>query len=345
MKLRIPRVPNAIITATCAAVMLGLIATGEGALSQAAGQPSGVIAPGRHIGLGAWTAGLYDPASGTLDPGALSAYEQLTRKRVLYAHYYLGWQYLANPVILSQFGTLRAHGWQPVVSVSPYYFSGCSPTTLPLYRAIAEGKCDAFLRAAGRNLSQLKQPFYMLFAYEMNNPQNPWSISGTGSTNADFVAAWRHMYTVFAEEQAIDVVWVFCPNIPNTAASPYSAIYPGDAYVDWVGMDGYNWGTTQSWSKWTSFAGVFEGPYDTLVHIAPNKPVMIGEVNTTNQGGDKGAWYTDMLTKQLPYNYPNIQAVMFYNEDRTAQEHVNWRVDVTPESLRAYIQGVHSQVY
>jgi beta-mannanase len=299
----------------------------------------------RHIGLGAWTTGFYDPTTGTLNPAALQNFEQLTGKNVDYAHYYLDWADLASPAILTQASVLHSHGWTPVISTAPYFFSGCPSSHLPLYQAIASGQCDTFLRAAGATLAKLNAPMYLAFAYEMNNPDNAWSVPSTGSTPAEFVAAWRHMFNVFQAQGATNVLWVFDPNLPNVPADSDSSLYPGAAYVDWVGLDGYNWGSTQTWSKWTSFSGVFGGSYDLLGKIAPTKPMMVVEVNSTDAGGSKAAWYTDMLTRAVPEDFPRIKILMLYNENRTAQEHVNWLVNSSPAALRAYSAGVHSKYY
>ncbi len=308
-------------------------------------QPHKKVVEQRHIMFGAWTEGLFDASTGTLHPEKLVAFEKLIHKKVSLAHYYLGWEALANPSLVTQFNTLRSYGWEPMLNVNPYYFSGCKATQIPLYKAIAEGKCDAFLHKAGKNLSKSKQPFYLLFAWEMNNKDNEWSIPYTGSTSDDFIAAWRHMHTIFKQEKATKVVWVFCPNVPDVASIPYNKIYPGNDYVDWLGLDGYNWGTTQSWSQWVSFAGVFTASYTRMTSLGQNKPLLIAEVNTTNQGGDKGAWYSDMLTKQIPYNFPKIAAVVIFNENRSKQENVDWGVNVTQSSLHAFISAIHSQFY
>lgn len=299
----------------------------------------------RHIILGAWTKGLIDPATQKIHPEKLLAFQRLVHKKVSIAHYYIGWEALADPKLINQFATIRKYDWEPMVNVNPYYFSECPATNLPLYRAISDGRCDDFLRKAGKNLKHVKQPFYLLFAWEMNNPQNEWSIEHTGSTSQDFVTAWQHIHTIFAEEGASNIIWVFCPNIPNDPQAPYAKIYPGDAYVDWVGLDGYNWGTTQPWSQWTNFSGVFGGSYKTLSTIAPKKPMLIAEVNTTNEGGDKGAWYEDMFTEQLPYHFPRIKMVVIFNEDKSKNEHVNWNVDISPNALKSFISGVHTKFY
>ncbi len=82
-----------------------------------------------------------------------------------------------------------------------------------------------------------------------------------------------------------------------------------------------------------------------MASLAPDKPMVIAEVNSTDQGGNKGAWYKEMLTKEIPYNFPLVKAVVIYNEDRTKQEKVNWKVDVNKESLEAFKSSVKSSFY
>jgi len=299
----------------------------------------------KQIMLGAWTEGLYSAESQKLQPEKLDAFESLIDKKLSIAHYYRGWEALSDPNLVTEFEILGRHKWQAMINVNPYFFSQCPASDLPLYKAIATGKCDDFLRRAGKNLSQVKQPFYLLFAWEMNNDLNAWSVTTSGSSSQDFIDAWRHMHQIFEEEKATNVIWVFCPNIPDVAATSYRSLYPGDDYVDWIGLDGYNWGTTQSWSEWISFRGVFMSPYTTLTEIAPTKPLMIAEVNTTDQGGDKGNWYREMFKKEIPTNFPKIAAIVIYNEDRTVQEKVNWKVDVSEDSLQGFKDGVRSRYY
>jgi len=300
--------------------------------------------PQRHITLGAWTQDLFDAKTQKLHPEKLTQFEQMIQKKVSIAHYYIGWEALADPKLIKQFQTLRSNGWEPMLNVNPYYFSQCPASSVPLYKAIAEGKCDKFLHQAGKNLSKVPQPFYLVFAWEMNNPENEWSVVHTGSTSQDFVAAWRHIHTIFQQEKATNVLWVFCPNVPDISETPYTKLYPGSQYVDWIGLDGYNWGTTQSWSQWASFAGVFTSSYNKITHIAPTKPLVIAEVNTTNQGGDKGEWYKDAFAQAIPYEFPKIKAVVIFNEDRK-NENVNWKVDISKNSLNSFISAIHTKFY
>lgn len=301
--------------------------------------------PQRQILFGAWTEGLFDAKKRTLHVEKLKEFETLIDKKVSIAHYYRGWEYMSDPILLKEFQTLRENGWTPMINMNPYFFEKCQAKESTLYKAIADGECDDFLRASGKNLSQIKEPFFLLFAWEMNNRDLAWSIETSGSTSEDFRNAWRHMHDIFEEEGAKTIDWVFAPNTFADGSPAYVDMYPGDAYVDWTAIDGYNWGTSQSWSQWSSFSGTFTTSYRHLLSIAPSKPIMISEFNTTDQGGNKADWYKEALTKEIPYNFPQIKAIVIYNEDRSAQEKVNWKVDATPESLNAFKDAINAKFY
>lgn len=304
--------------------------------------PSPTIA--RKITLGAWTEGLFEANTKTLHPEKLSEFENLINKKLTVAHFYIGWESLNKPEFISHLDTINNNGWQPMVNVNPYFFESCL-SDLPLYEAIAAGVCDDFLHAAGKNLSQIKNPFYFVFAWEMNNDQHQWSIPYSASTPKDFVNAWRHVHTIFEEEGVKNIIWVFCPNVPENKSLTYSQFYPGDGFVDWLGIDGYNWGTTQKWSSWVSFEGVFTGAYKSITELSPDKPLVIAEVNSTDQGGDKSKWYEDAFLVQIPHNFPKIKMIVIFNEDKTETENVNWKVDVNRESLDMFKKVIQSDYY
>lgn len=307
--------------------------------------------PLRHIELGFWTQGLYDAQTNLIHPEALLSLQKTINKKVAIAHYYVGWEDLPKPDFLQNIQLLQKNNWTPMISSNPYFFANsdvigakCPTTAQTLYAAIASGACDTFLHAAGKNLSTINKPFYFVFAWEMNNKSNQWSIPYTRSNPADFIAAWRHIHDIFMQEKVKNILWVFDPNVPEDNVS-YKSMYPGDRYVDYFGLDGYNWGVTQSWSSWESFGDIFTKSYNQLLSINPHKKIILVEVNTTDEGGDKGAWYTDMLTHQIPSVFPQISAVVFYNEDRSVQEGINWKVDVNEESLKSFVSAIHTPFY
>ncbi len=280
----------------------------------------------RYIQIGAWTQGFWDKSTNKIKIAKLSEFEMLIGRKVDIAHLYLGWEYLDKPEVIALLQESDRQDWTLLLSINPYFFNECEYSDLPLYRAIAEGACDNFLKSIKATLAKYNKPFFLRFAWEMNIKPNEWSLFYTRSTPSDFIKAWRHIHDHISSKSESNIKWVFCPNVLNGNATDFEKMYPGDEYVDWTCLDGYNWGTTQSWSKWQSFDQIYDESYQRLVKIAPDKPMMIGEVNAASEGGDKSVWFRDMLLWQIPFRYPNIQAVVLYNENRSLQEGVDWTI-------------------
>ncbi len=294
--------------------------------------------PSRVVMLGMWNQGFWDEKTRTLHPENLLTVEQKVGKHMAIAHYYLGWELLGNQSIIPQLQEIVRNGWRPMVSANPYFFDSCPANGSTLYKAIANGNCDAFLHSVGRTLKQFGMPIFLRFAWEMN-------IDSISCNSSDFTLAWKHFRDIVNSEGATNVLWVWSPNTMTNTSVPYADLYPGNAYVDWTGLDGYNWGTTQPWSHWQSFSEIFSQSYNALISLAPTKPLMLGEVNTTNVGGDKALWYTDVLSMQIPLNFSHIKAIVFYNEDRTTSENVNWLIDINQSSLSAFSKGIKNPIY
>jgi len=95
----------------------------------------------------------------------------------------------------------------------------------------------------------------------MNGNWYPWSGRDErrrlGWRGQDTSAAYRHAHDLFVADGGDHVVWVWCPlvdDVPNESWNHWTNYYPGDAYVDWVGLDAYNWGTSSSCCTWEDSA-------------------------------------------------------------------------------------------
>jgi len=287
--------------------------------------------PERNVYVGAWVGGFYDNDKKELDTTVLKKFEQDIGKKVAFANIYSEWAYLANESLLVTLRSISSNGWTPIISSNPYFFEGCEKQDdESLYKTIASGSCDEFLREVAQNLRSYKKPIFLRFAWEMNLPDMYWSVDKTHSTPADFRAAWRHFHDIMEEESADNVLWVLSFNTSSAKTTPYRDLYPGDSYVDWVAIDGYNWGNTHDWSAWTDFNGVFRNSYNELIALT-DKPVMLSEVNSapTGTGGDKARWLHDMLAVQIPAKFPGVSAFVFFNEEKSAGEKVDWRMEIS----------------
>lgn len=213
--------------------------------------------------------------------------------------------------------------WQPRIRNARGQFTGVP------YREIAQGKHDPYLRKFAREIWQVGTPINISFAPEMNGNWGVYQL-GPSNTPADFVRAWQQLVRVFRSERA-PVRWIWAVNIqfPDMKNS-YRSLYPGDAWVDEVGLDGYNWGTTHSWNRWLSFQDTFGPSYQELKRLT-TKPIQLGEVGSVEQGGDKARWIKEMC-RDLPGFKRVRRAFWFHLKDGA----VDWRITTSAASLEAF---------
>lgn len=195
-----------------------------------------------------------------------------------------------------------------VVSAGEIPVVSMNTKTVPL-ALIASGAYDSSIRTWMQEAASWGHPFFLIFDVEMNGSWEPYAPGNNGNTAADYVAAWRHVHDLAVQAGATNITWVWCPNVdPSNMFTPYAQLYPGDAYVNWTGLDGYNKGGT----SWRSFSTIFNSSYKNLLQLAPSKPIMISQIASEESGGSKAAWITDLLS-QLPQNYPQIKALSWFN--------------------------------
>ena len=220
-----------------------------------------------------------------------------------------------QPFYAGDFARVRARGAIPLLTWGSW--DDAEDENQPRFglAGIARGEHDAYLRSWAAGAAAWGHPLFLRFNWEMNGWwQFPWSAQLNGNTAGDYVAAWRHVREVFEATGATNVTWVWCPNVVSKETTPLAALYPGDAYVDWVALDGYNWGTDYG-NRWQTFTEVYLESYSALRQLAPTKPIMIAEIGSQENGGDKAAWIKDALGTQLPVNFPAIKALAWFNWD------------------------------
>ncbi len=210
-------------------------------------------------------------------------------------------------------------------------------------RSIWSGDHDAFIRAWATGASRWGGRIYLRPMHEMNGDWYSWGRGVNGNTPGDFIAAWRHMHDIFVAAGATNVKWVFSPNVRYGQEYPFADLYPGSAYVDWVGLDGYNWGLDDHLGRpaWQSFEEIFGATYREVIALAPGKPLMISETASTENGGSKADWIRQTFEDDLP-RFPQIRAVIWFNQ---ADGPSDFRVSSSPASLAAFRAVFDSPAY
>ncbi len=274
------------------------------------------------------------------DPSSIDRFADTTGKRPAIVMWFQGWEN-DGEFDEPRLDAVSRRGAMPMVTWEPWNHRQEVKQSKYALRKIASGKHDAYIRRWARDAAAWDKPLYLRFAHEMNGSWYPWGVQVNGNTRAQYVAAWRHVVRIFRQEGATKVRWVWSPSaevLGNGVA--FEEIYPGDDYVDWVALDGYNWGTTRSHSDWTSLAKLFGPSYDVLTAMT-DKPIMIAEMASAEAGGDKAAWIRDGFLEGVPSRLPKVEAVVWFNSDKEA----DWRVDSSVRALEAYRDVATSPLY
>ena len=176
----------------------------------------------------------------------------------------------------------------PIVSLELWSWHDKKGRYLP---RLERGEYDAALASWAAAARREGGPVFLRFGFEMNGNWFSW--------NGDperFRRVWRRAREIFRRAGARNVTWVWSPNVvsvPETAANSMHRYYPGDDAVDWVALDGYNFGDDHDqWHRWESFASVFRDALDDFQERYPGKPVMIAETGCA-RGPHKAQWIRD----------------------------------------------------
>jgi hypothetical protein len=287
------------------------------------------------IQLGAYVRGA--PGSGQ----TMDEYANLVGQRPGIVMWYRGFD---QPLMYSsETANLSARGSTPMVSLEPVDQNG---TDIPLSQ-IAAGNYDSYIHKGAEVAKAWGGRIMIRFAYEMNLSPDagiPWGggpSAVAGNTAADYIAAWRHVVGIYRADGATNAEFVWAPNVDD-GGIPFNQYFPGDEWVDDVGLDGYNWGSAfeSTGHKWLSLGDTFASSYATLTQLS-SKPVIFTETASSEVGGDKAGWIRRGFLNELPQRFPRVSGVIWFN----VQKEADWRVDSSQASLDAYREVASSSLY
>ena len=231
---------------------------------------------------------------------------------------------------IAELNAVRARGAVPLLTWEPWAWGG-GGLEQPAYSLdrITAGDFDARILEWGQALTAWGQPVMLRFAHEMNGNWYPWAEGVNGNQTGDYVQAWRHVHDVVASTGAGNVQWVWSPNVPYWGSTDLAGLYPGAAYVDIVALDGYNWGTSAAWSSWVSPQALFAPGIAQLRTLAPGKPILIAETASSEAGGSKAAWNTDLVSYLAAQ--PDVMGFVWFH----FQKETDWRINSSASSASA----------
>jgi mannan endo-1,4-beta-mannosidase len=181
------------------------------------------------------------------------------------------------------------------------------------YDALLKGSYDKYISDFALSLKKKGKIFFIRFGHEVNGDWYPWSGRKIGKDK--YIAICRYVKGIFDKNQIDNARWVFSVNWEDVPEEKnyFLDYYPGDDYVDFIGIDGYNWGNTRSWSRWMSFRDIFD---KRIKDIRANlsKEIIISEFSSASKGGDKLIW----IKKALDYikSEKAIRGFVLFNIDK-----------------------------
>lgn len=203
---------------------------------------------------------------------------------------------------------------------------------------IFKGKYDSALEHFGAQIHTYNSPVFIRWAREPNSDWNSWNGSKNPEGARVYTDAYRYVVDKIREAGGSTAIWVWTVNsvdVPVQNNNNMLMYYPGDRYADWIGIDGYNYGSSQSWSTWNSFDAIFSQAYKRITEAHPAKPIMLAETGCAPDGGDKAAWIHDMFGS-VTSRFSQIRAIIWNNRQTSG----DWRLSSPASAAAAFKSGL-----
>ncbi|HYK72589.1 MAG TPA: glycosyl hydrolase, partial [Pseudoneobacillus sp.] len=203
---------------------------------------------------------------------------------------------------------------------------------------VINGDYDSYIKSWAQGFKNLNAPVLVRLSNEMNGSWTQWSLDDNDQDADLYKLAYRHFVDVIRKQGAENVKFVWNPNAtsaPDYSWNDASLFYPGDEYVDWVGLTHYNFGTAE-WSKFVYFDDLYKNLYATYLRQFPNKPFIIGEFASAVEGGNKPYFISNYLNN-IGSKYRNIRIAIWFDE---IDGKYDFRIHSSEATESAFKQGV-----
>jgi mannan endo-1,4-beta-mannosidase len=306
-------------------VILVAVCMAAAALGAAVGRVIGLVS-GRPPAVHATLAPELASYLGAFEPGAppdyapAAGFAKVAGRQPNMLGYYSGW---AQPFDMAFAQMLHQHGVVPFVQIDP---------TDASIAAIAAGTYDEYLRAYADRVRDFGHAVVIGFGHEMNAPWYSWGYGHTPP--GTFAAAWRHVVTLFRDQGAENVTWLWTIQADEPGTGPVASWWPGAQYVTWVGIDGYYYRPSDR------FATVF-GTTIGQVRTFTGKPVLLSETAVGPRAG-QFAEIQDLFHGMATYK--TLGLIWFDKPQHGGLYHQDWRIEDNVQAQISFRLGVRDEL-
>ncbi|WP_158849270.1 glycosyltransferase [Algibacter sp. L1A34] len=209
-----------------------------------------------------------------------------------------------------------------------------------LYEQIEQGEFDEYIYRFSKVLKNLNRPVFIRFAHEFDNPFYPWYVEGEEDSES-FKIAWIHIYEIFKNVRADNVIWIWNP----WKAENVKDYYPGSDYVDWIGVNVLNYGSLNKDGKNHDFIDLYS-PFHEEFKKLPATPVIIAEFGSLKdpKSAEVQEKWIDSAFQNIENEFDEIKSVVYFNskvdnnlpQGESSSIYLDWTVSSEQTSINLF---------
>jgi hypothetical protein len=304
-------------------------------------------------------------AEDRVSAGRIHAFERRAGRRIAWAYFSNNWFRGRIRFPRNDVRTIQRAGRVPFIRMMARSGFGTGPDPTFRLQSILGGDWDPQLSRWCDRARDAAIPMLVEFGTEVNGDWFPWNgrWNGAGRTNgygnpdlADgperFRDAYRHIVDICRNRGATNLTWFFHVDVGAEPKRPWNTrfanYYPGDAYVDWIGISDY--GPLKPGEPWASFRRRLDRVYDRIAGLSAAKPIAVLEYGAAEQWGRpraKARWIRRAMRAVASHRWPRIRALSYWHERwRNAGESISdLHIDSSSRSRRAYRHGARRRAF
>jgi len=201
--------------------------------------------------------------------------------------------------------------------IVPFVYAGLSSFDSPIGisgfgpKEIAQGQHDGYIKKFAQGAAEFGKGYGGFFITTMEEMNGNWFSWGM---NSNFILAWRHMWQIFEDQGANQYatwVWVAtCPEgIPRRYVDDPELYYPGDKYIDWIGLNAFSVAAIPTMDS--ALSVLIHETYRRFFKDRPQKPIMISAFGRTNEIYQ--ARWLIRAYRNIKNSFPAIKAVIYFD--------------------------------
>jgi phage baseplate assembly protein W len=214
-----------------------------------------------------------------------------------------------------------------------------------ILKEVLEGKHDTSIIKWAQAARAFGHPFFVRPWWEQNLSESNWPWS----RHIEHKEAWQYLHRI-VKAIAPNATFVWCPNAISATIDEewIDKTWPGEEFVDWTGLDAYSCSSPLHNVGWKTTRTLLKASYEKLLQLAPNLPIMLGEIAASETGGSKPTWLRNLYDHVLPEQFPRIKAVVYFWNNIVANEkgeRLDWPGDSSEASEADYKGGIGNSYY